>query len=267
MTSSIMLGVSDKRLSLPFVSEPTIVDHLELHLSSLSRDSVDRLLKSSWAGRTPIASGLVTSEASCLLSLPSRGQVIAEIQQRIDVAATLGVKQLILAAGLARSTPDGMTVTEGQRIFRALLNSLIPSLEEADICLLLEPLDETETNFIHTLQEAYEIIHDLPRHRMGLVYDLYHSRLGGDRWKEQNRLAAERVSVIHIASQSRGLPRPFGDCWLSRELIDILLSDYSGYLSIEANPEEFYNRSELEGSILDLRRFIEGRAQKNEGLT
>lgn len=265
MNRNIVLGVSDKRLSLPCESFSSMIDYIELHLSSLSRDNIHRLLTPDWAGRTPIASGLVKPEDGCLLSLTSRKRVIAKIRERIDIAATMGVKHVVLAAGRARSIPDGMSMIEAQSMFRALLDSLILSLEEADVQLLIEPLNETETNFIHTLQEAYDIIHDVPPHRISLVYDLYHGRLSGERWRNQNTQATKRVKVIHIASRHRGLPHPFEDSWLSRELSDILSSGYSGYVSIEVDPKELNDLSGLEVSLRDMRRFLEECVVKDEG--
>lgn len=257
MSRKIALGVSDRRISLPYDDFSSIVDYIELHLSSWRHNAAHRLAEMGWAERTPIASGLVDAEDGCLLSMTSQKRITARIRQRIDSAATLGVRCVILAAGWNRSLPDGMSVADAQSIMGAFLNVLVADLEEAHVQLLIEPLNKTETSFIHTLQEAYDIIRDTPPQRIGLVYDLYHGRLSGENWKEYSALVTDRVEVIHIAGRHRGLPYAFADSWLSRELSDIVSSGYSGYMSIEVAAKELENLSGLEASLRDIRRFLE----------
>lgn len=85
-----------------------------------------------------------------------------------------GVKMIIWGSGGARRMPDGFDKVKASEQFISIARKVASLAARYEIVLALENLNSTETNFITTLEEAYEIVRKVNNPNLRLCADVYH---------------------------------------------------------------------------------------------
>lgn len=85
-----------------------------------------------------------------------------------------GVKMIIWGSGGARRVPDGFDKVKASEQFISIARKVASLAARYEIVLALENLNSTETNFITTLKEAYEIVRKVNNPNFRLCADVYH---------------------------------------------------------------------------------------------
>lgn len=85
-----------------------------------------------------------------------------------------GVKLIIWGSAGSRRVPDGFDRRKAREQFIAMAIKVSAEAKKYHIVLALENLNSTETNFINTLQEAYEIVQQANHPNFRLCADIYH---------------------------------------------------------------------------------------------
>ncbi len=158
-------------------------------------------------------------------------------------AAKMGVKSVCMGSGAARSVPEGMTREEAADRLAALMARFCAIADEYEMRVSIEPLRAFETNFIHTMDDAYDIIRRIPECKnLGINPDMYHMLEGGEPFSNLIKYR-DYVSNVHIAEPfTRAYPRP-GNAKAEALYLDFLRAlrdaDYQGIVSIEALTQDF----------------------------
>ena len=93
------------------------------------------------------------------------------VLQRCQAA---NVKMITWGSGGARRLPDGFEKSNAKKQFVDIAQKVSIQAKKYNIVLALENLNSTETNFINTLEEAYEIVQKVNQPNFRLCADIYH---------------------------------------------------------------------------------------------
>lgn len=165
------------------------------------------------------------------------------VRRGMERAASLGCKSVCMGSGAARNIPEGMTRDEAADRLAALIARFCAIAAEYDIKIAIEPLRAEETNFIHTIADAYDIIRRIPECKnLGVNPDMYHMHAGGEDFSDLIKYR-DYVFNVHIAEPgTRVYPRP-GSAENEALYIEFLtaLKDagYTGNVSVEAGTKDF----------------------------
>ncbi len=84
------------------------------------------------------------------------------------------VKLIVWGSAGARRLPDGFDRAKARVQLIAIARKLSELAKKYKIVIALENLNRTETNFINTLEEAYDIVQQVDRPNFRLCADIYH---------------------------------------------------------------------------------------------
>lgn len=161
-------------------------------------------------------------------------QVTTYAEKALARAARLGVEICVLGSGNARAIPEGADPEEISNKFSAIVAEIDRIAGKYGIRIAIEPLRVKETNFIHTVTEAMEIVKRSGAENVGALVDFYHFHMNGEA-DDGLTPAGEKLIHAHIArpNEDRRMPMeediPTVDKWAAM-LRDI---GYSGNLSLE----------------------------------
>lgn len=165
------------------------------------------------------------------------------VRRGMERAASVECKSVCMGSGKARSIPEGMSRDEAADRLATLCARFCVIAAEYDIKVAIEPLRAAETNFIHTLDDAYDIIRRVPECKnLGINPDMYHMYQGNDDFSNLIKLK-DYVFNVHIAEPiNRSFPKP-GDAECDRLYVEFFTalnkSGYTGNVSVEAITKDF----------------------------
>jgi|SRR5450759_601110 sugar phosphate isomerase/epimerase len=168
-------------------------------------------------------------------------------------ASLLGGRVIVVGSGEARRVPAGFP---SGRALGQLADFLKDADEEASkqgLLIALEAINRTETNLLHSLDEACSLVESLARPGLGVVADLYHMLVEGEPLSHLTR-PLERLFHVQLADSGR---RPPGqgcfDFWTAFTFLNSV--GYEESVSLECSFSRF---SEEGGPALDfVRRAME----------
>ena len=130
-------------------------------------------------------------------------------------AAEAGIKILVLGSSRSRSIPDGFPREEAEAQFLSLLKGMAPTAEACGVTVAIEPLQESETNFINTVAEGAEMARKAGSPNICVIADLFHMARVGE-GPEGILAAADKLVHCHIAEVGeRTAPGVAGDDFTS----------------------------------------------------
>lgn len=106
--------------------------------------------------------------------------VLAHARAVLNRCREAGVNMMIWGSGGSRRVPDGFEYQKAKEQFIALAQKVSVIAKEYNIILALENLNHTETNFINTVEEAYEIVKKVNYPNFLLCVDIYHMLMEGE---------------------------------------------------------------------------------------
>lgn len=96
---------------------------------------------------------------------------VAIVLQRAQKA---GLKMIIWGSGGSRRIPDGFDPAKAREQFIAIAGKIAALAGKYNVILAVESLNSSETNFINTLREAFEIARAVNHKNLRLCADFYH---------------------------------------------------------------------------------------------
>ncbi|MCL7458571.1 sugar phosphate isomerase/epimerase [Micromonospora sp. MSM11] len=115
-----------------------------------------------------------------------------------------------------------------------LVERLRPLADEAagqGVTIALEPLNRFETSLLNTVDQALEVVADLPG--LGLALDTFHLNIEERDLPAAIRLAGDRLAHVQVCGNDRGVPG--GDHLDWRGMFDVLTgTGYTGQVNIES---------------------------------
>ena len=120
-------------------------------------------------------------------------------------AERVGARIIVFGSSGSRTIPDGFDRAKAKDQFIALCGRLAPMAAKHNITLAIEQLNQSETNFINTLQQSAEIVEAVHHPNLKLMCDIYHALKENDPASELIRYK-EHLVHCHIAEKKERTP-------------------------------------------------------------
>jgi sugar phosphate isomerase/epimerase len=150
-------------------------------------------------------------------------------QKLVEVAAACDAPLVTIGSFRGRLSGGG----DGAR--ERIVETLRRCAEKAHtrkVCVVLEPLNRYEADFINTAKEGMSLVREIDHPAFGLLLDTFHMNIEEPRLADAIYTAAERLWHVHLGDSNR---LPPGQGHLDFSLVVDALRDigYTGYLSAE----------------------------------
>jgi hydroxypyruvate isomerase len=181
-------------------------------------------------------SGFVAEPMIALTDAGNRETFLAGLDKTIAVAKRLGAKVLIAQAG---NDLPGVSREDQHRALVATLKGAADKLEGTGIRLGLEPLNtliDHQGYYLSSTRDALNIIDQVGRPEVGIVYDLYHSYVMGEGIEDVLGDRVSRVVHAHVADHPGRSDPGTGEIDLGRRLAWLFANGYDGPVGLEYRP-------------------------------
>lgn len=145
---------------------------------------------------------------------------------------TAGVKMVIWGSGGARRVPEGFDLGKAKEQFVSIARKVAALAKQYKIMVALENLNSTETNFITTVEMAYQIVQKVNHPNLRLCVDIYHMLMEGEPPSVINQTKKYLIHCDIAEKENRAPPGVKGDDF--REYLKALRNvGYSGKIVLE----------------------------------
>ncbi len=201
-------------------------------LSSKDLDAVKSALDETGL---PIA-GILCEPMSRLTDPETHPSFLDGMRASLDAALKLGAPVMIVTAGDDR---PGVSREVQHAALVKVLKDAADILKGSGVVLALEPLNDRVDHpgyYLTSTVEGLDIIDEVDRPEVRLLYDIYHSAMMGEHTEDVLDGRLDRVVHVHLAdTQGRGEPGSGNMDWRAR--LDWLADHgYSGFVGLEYKP-------------------------------
>ncbi|MDB5473360.1 MAG: hydroxypyruvate isomerase [Devosia sp.] len=185
----------------------------------------------------PLA-GIVAEPLAELTRTSDHNRFLDGLAQSLAVAQRLGASMMIAQAG-----PDLADVPRRDQ-HDALLEAMARSadvLKGSGVRLALEPLNvliDHKGYYLSSTAEGLDIVDQVGRPEIALLYDLYHSMVMGEDTASVLAGRVDRVAHIHVADHPGRHQPGTGHLPLGQSLQWLLSNGYQGLVGLEFQPQE-----------------------------
>ncbi len=154
----------------------------------------------------------------------------------LQVAKRLGAPVMIAQAGPELSNVP--RETQHDAVVEAMRRSALV-LEGSGVRLALEPLNtlvDHQGYYLASTSEGLDIIDEVGRPEIALLYDLYHSMVMGEQTAEVLAGRVDRIAHIHVADHPRRNQPGTGELPIPQSLDWLRAKGYNGYTGLEFRP-------------------------------
>lgn len=161
---------------------------------------------------------------------------LAGVKSSLAVARRLGAPALIVLSG---DELPGVARTAQHDAVVAALRAAAPMAEDAGVKLLLEPLNIARDHvgyYLHSTAEALDMVEAVASPALGLLYDIYHSAMMGERQAAVLAGRGHLVGHVHVADvNGRHEPGSGTIDWAAR-MRGLRAAGYAGAIGLEFWP-------------------------------
>ena len=126
-----------------------------------------------------------------------------------DLCAKLGVKSLNMPPVLIQDNPERLAEKEAQdELLLEQLPDLCDEAEKRGVTLLLEPVNNYETEYLTTLPHAAMLCEKINHSYLGITCDFYHMQIEELNIPESILAAGKWIKRVHVAENTRVEPGP-----------------------------------------------------------
>lgn len=180
--------------------------------------------------------GIVAEPMLPLTDPAAHAPFLAGLADTIAVAKRLGTTLLIAQAG--DELPDRPRAEQRAALVTAL-GGAADRLAGSGVRLALEPLNTRIDHagyFLDSTREGLDIVDEVGRPEIGLLYDLYHSMVMGERPQDVLEGRVDRVLHIHLADHPGRSEPGSGGLDLASGVRYLLDNGYAGLAGLEYRP-------------------------------
>ena len=181
-------------------------------------------------------SGLVAEPMIALTNPANREAWLQGLRESAAVAQRLGAAVLIVQAG---DDLSGFSRAEQRASLIAALTAGAGILEGSGVRLGLEPLNTTIDHpgyYLSSTMEGLDIVDEIDRPEIGIVYDLYHSAVMGEDTREVIGDRIDRIVHLHVADHPGRSDPGTGQIDLAERLDWLFAQGYRGRIGLEYRP-------------------------------
>ena len=127
-------------------------------------------------------------------------EILVYMETALRRAQRIGVEYIVFGSGGSRSIPEGFPREEARAQFIDLLRNMAPIAAKYNVVVVLEPLNQRETNFINSVSEGGEIVEEVGHPNFRLLADIYHMMMD-DEGPESIIKYGHLIHHTHIAEK------------------------------------------------------------------
>ncbi|PDT14479.1 hydroxypyruvate isomerase [Rhizobium sp. J15] len=179
---------------------------------------------------------LVAEPMIALTDAANRQAWLKGLAESAAVARRLGAPVLIAQAG---DDLPGFTQQAQRQALTETLKAGADILEGSGVRLGVEPLNTRIDHigyFLASTREGLDIVDDVTRPEIGIVYDIYHSAVMDERTEEVLNGRLDRVFHVHVADHPGRNEPGSGGIDLAHRLNWIFANGYDGAVGLEYRP-------------------------------
>ena len=189
-------------------------DYVELYLAGLSEmtdEEIEQVRRQmddvGIYGET--ANGFFFSfETGYLTSGKTDFAVLEEyIRRAFSKGARLGLQLAVIGSGSARNIPDDVDREVGEERFARVLRLAGDIGAEFGIRIVIEPLNQKETNLVNTLADCLAMCRRVNHPNVGALIDFYHMSMTGE-GLDTLRTCGDSLWHVHIARNNKDRQMP-----------------------------------------------------------
>lgn len=182
-------------------------------------------------------SGFVAEPMVALTDPANHATFLAGLATSMRQAQRLGARVLIAQAG---NDLPGRSREEQHDALVACLRAAADVLEGSGVRLGVEPLNtliDHKGYYLSSTREALNIVDEVGRPEIGIVYDLYHSYVMGEKIEDVLTGKVSRVVHAHVADHPGRNDPGLGEIDLGRRLAWLYANGYEGAVGLEYRPD------------------------------
>jgi len=182
-------------------------------------------------------SGFVAEPMIALTDRANHAEFLAGLARSVHMAQRLGAKVLIAQAGDELSN---FTREDQHDALVECLRAAADVLEGSGVRLGVEPLNtfiDHKGYYLSSTREALNIVDEVGRPEIGIVYDLYHSYVMGEKIEDVLKDRVSRVIHAHVADHPGRNDPGLGEIDLGKRLAWLYASGYAGAVGLEYKPD------------------------------
>ena len=217
-------------------------DYIETHISDIAEFEKDKykLFKKELADNNIACKvGLLLFPRNMPLASDEMniGEIKAHAEKALSTADDLGTEVIVFGNGGTRAVKEGIDREKANQRIRDILAAVDPIAKKYGIKVVIEPLNQKETNMINSVQEAADFIKSVSAENIGIVCDWYHIRSDNQTLNDMIT-NSDKIYHLHIAY-------PLGRTMPS---ISDNLDEYTEFVEI-VKQIGYDNRLSIEGSV------------------
>jgi hydroxypyruvate isomerase len=182
-------------------------------------------------------SGFVAEPMIALTDPANHAAFLEGLKRSVDVANCLGATVLIAQAG---ADQPGTTRAEQRAALTSCLAASADVLKGSGVRLGVEPLNtriDHKGYFLPSTSEALDIVDDVTRPEIGVVYDLYHSLVMDEVPQQVVATRVDRIIHVHVADHPGRNDPGTGGLDLKAPLAWLFANGYAGRVGLEYRPK------------------------------
>jgi hydroxypyruvate isomerase len=166
----------------------------------------------------------------------ARRAFVEEIRKSITAAKRLGSKTMIVTTGLE---DKGMPREQQRAGYVSALKAAAPYVEEAQLLMVLEPLNTTVDHplyYLTTATEAIQIIDEVASPAVKLLFDIYHHQIMEGNIIQDIKKSIAKIAHFHVADVPGRHEPGTGEINYANVFRAIEESGYKGFVGLEFKP-------------------------------
>lgn len=183
----------------------------------------------------PLA-GILCEPIAPLTNPEAHAGFLDGVRTSLAVAQQLGAKMLIAQAG---DDQHGVARTAQHASIVKVLKEAAKSLEGTGVVLVLEPLNDRVDHpgyYLTSTEEGLDIVDEVARPEVRLIYDIYHSAVMGERIEDVLKGRVDRVVHAHLADAPGRHEPGTGSMDYADRLKWLFGQGYDGLVGLEYKP-------------------------------
>ena len=172
-------------------------------------------------------------------------------------ADEVGLKTIVFGSGGARNAPKGFPKEKAVEQFVDFCKRLAGRIADCKVCVVLEPLQPKEANYLNFVREGRELCERIGSPRIRLLADIFHMLQGGEGAQSIEQTTPDLLRHCHIAEKGpRTAPGLSSDGSQFAPYFDALKKiGYEGGVSCECGwGKKEDRRANLEKALAVMRR-------------
>ena len=116
-------------------------------------------------------------------------------------ADEVGLKTIVFGSGGARNAPKGFPKEKAVELFVDFCKRLAGRIADCKVCVVLEPLQPKEANYLNFVREGRELCERIGSPRIRLLADIFHMLQGGEGAQSIEQTTPDLLRHCHIAEK------------------------------------------------------------------